>query len=113
MHEMSVCESLIKSIEEQADIQKFSRVKTVYLEIGVFAGIEIKSLRFCFDVSCRGTIVDSAKLIISEKPATVVCNSCQQESLIYNRLSPCPYCSSYALQYRGGDEMRITELEVY
>jgi len=113
MHEMFVCESLIKSIEEQSDLQKFSKVKTVYLEIGVFAGIEINSLRFCFDVACRGTIADSAKLVISEKPVTVFCDSCQTESLIYDRLSPCPYCNSYALQYQGGDEMRITELEVY
>lgn len=113
MHEMSLCENLIQSIEAQSEIKKFSKVKAVYLEIGVFAGVEIESLRFCFDVICRGTIADSAQLIITELPAKTVCNNCQKECLIYDRLSPCPYCNSYNLHYLGGDEMRITELEVY
>lgn len=112
MHEMSLCENLIQTIEDQADIKHFNTVKTVHLEIGVFAGVEIESLRFCFDVSCRNTIADCAQLVITQLPAKIQCNHCHKESLIYDRLSPCPYCNSVNLHYYGGDEMRITELEV-
>ena len=113
MHEMSLCESLIETIQEQAEVQQFGRVKTVFLEIGMLAGVETDALRFCFDIICRGTVAESAQLVISEPPGRAWCFDCNQEVQLADRLSPCPICHGYSLQYKGGDEMRITELEVY
>ncbi|MDB1122377.1 hydrogenase maturation nickel metallochaperone HypA [Vibrio algarum] len=112
MHEMSLCESLIQVIEEQAKAQGFNKVKTVFLEIGTFAGIEIDALTFCFDVVCRETMADSATLEIIELPGTAWCFDCGKEVTISTRIDPCPECSGYSLQTKSGDEMRIKELEV-
>lgn len=110
---MSLCESLVQVVEEQAKAQNYSKVKTVYLEIGAFSGIEVDAMVFCFDVVCRGTIADSAKLNITELPAKAWCFDCSKEITISNRLDSCPDCDSYSIQAKGGDEMRIKELEVY
>lgn len=53
MHEMSLCENLVQIIEQQAEIENFHRVRTVFLDIGVFAGVEIDSLHFCLISSAR------------------------------------------------------------
>ena len=54
MHEMSICESIISLIEQQSVEQSFSKVSRVCLEVGPLAGVELESLRFSFDVVCRG-----------------------------------------------------------
>ncbi len=113
MHEMSLCESLIRLIEDQAEKDHFSRVKTVWLEIGELAAIEADALTFCFDVAGKGTIVENTKLIIDTVPGLAWCLNCEQQVAISDRLTPCPLCHSYHLEFQQGDEMKIKELEVY
>ena len=45
MHEMSLCEGVIQLIEQQANEQQFSKVSTVWLEIGALAGVEVDGIR--------------------------------------------------------------------
>ncbi|HBO94385.1 MAG TPA: hydrogenase maturation nickel metallochaperone HypA, partial [Gammaproteobacteria bacterium] len=40
MHEMSLCESVLQIVEEEAARQRFSKVKWLQLEIGTLAGVE-------------------------------------------------------------------------
>lgn len=68
MHEMALCESILQLIAEQARAQCFSRVRTVCLEIGSLATVEIPALRFGFDVVTRGSIAEGAMLDIEEIP---------------------------------------------
>ena len=53
MHEMSLCEGILQVLEDQAEVQQFSRVKAVWLEIGALAGVEPSAMTFSFDVVCR------------------------------------------------------------
>ena len=112
MHEMSLCESLVQVIEEQAKAQGFNQVKTVFLEIGAFAGIEIDALRFCFEVVCKGTLADSATLDIILSPGIAWCFNCEKEIHLPTRLSPCPQCSGHSIQTKSTNDMRIKQLEV-
>lgn len=113
MHEMSLCESLVQVIEEQASVNHYSKVKTVFLEIGAFSGIEPDSMQFSFEIVCQGTIADGAKLHITELPGKAWCFDCNKEITIAERLDPCPECHGFSLHASGGDEMQIKELEVY
>jgi hydrogenase nickel incorporation protein HypA/HybF len=112
MHEMSLCESLIQVIEEQATTQGYNQVKTVFLEIGAFSGIETDAMQFCFDVVCRGTLADGATLTINQLPGKAWCFDCQQEVEVHDRLDACPQCQGFSLQTSGGEEMTIKQLEV-
>ncbi|MDP1679997.1 MAG: hydrogenase maturation nickel metallochaperone HypA, partial [Candidatus Nitrotoga sp.] len=66
MHEMSLAESVLQIIEDAARKQGYTRVKTVWLEIGQLACVEQESLRFCFDVVMRDSIAHEARLEITE-----------------------------------------------
>lgn len=112
MHEMSICESLMQVVEEQAHKQGFRQVKTVYVEIGAFAGIEPEAMQFCFDAVCRNTIASGAKLEIIQQPGLAWCFDCQKAIQVWDRFAPCPTCSGIKLKMQGGEEMRIKELEV-
>ena len=112
MHEMSICESIISVIEQQAVAQSFEKVNMVRLEVGAMAGVELEALRFSFDVVTRGSIADGAKLDVIELPVTGWCMPCAKEISVRERYDACPDCGSYQIQITGGEELRIKEMEV-
>ena len=109
---MSLCEGILQIIEDNAKVQAFKRVKTVWLEIGQLSGVEIEAMRFGFDAVTRNSIADGAKLEIITIPGQAWCMQCEKRVEVTQRFDACPDCGSYQLQVVGGDEMRIKELEV-
>ncbi len=112
MHEMSLCESVLQILEDNAHSQGFERVKTVWLEVGALSGVEIEAMRFGFDAVTRGTLADSAKLEIIEQPGEAWCMQCAKSVRVQQRFDACPDCGSYQLQVTGGEELKIKELEI-
>jgi hydrogenase nickel incorporation protein HypA/HybF len=112
MHEMSLAESVLQIIEDAARKQGYTRVKTVWLEIGQLACVEQESLRFCFDEVMRDSIAHQARLEITEIAGQGRCAKCSIEMPISALYEACPKCGSYEIQVIGGDEMRVKELEV-
>ena len=112
MHEMSLAESVRNVIENAAQTQGFKQVKTVWLEIGQLSCVEQEAMRFCFDVTMKGSIVDGARLEIVETAGQGRCMQCGGETPIAHLYDPCPQCGSYGMQVIAGDAMRVKELEV-
>jgi len=112
MHEMSLCESILGIIEDEAQRQGFARVTRVRLEIGRLSGVEIEAMRFGFDAVTRGTLAEGAELEIIEPPGTAWCMQCGREVEVQQRFDGCPLCGSFQLQVTGGDQMQIKDLEV-
>ncbi|MES9876535.1 MAG: hydrogenase maturation nickel metallochaperone HypA [Candidatus Sedimenticola sp. 6PFRAG1] len=112
MHEMSLCEGILQVLEDNAKEQGYSKVKTVWLEIGELSGVEIEAMRFGFDAVMRNSLADGAKLEIIRLPGQAWCMQCAKNVVVKQRFDECPDCGSYQLQVTGGDEMRIKELEV-
>ncbi len=112
MHEMSLCEGVLQVLEQNAVTQGYTRVKTVWLEIGRLSGVEPEAMRFSFDVVMRGSLADGATLEIVEKPGEAWCMQCAKTVTVGQRFDACPECGGYQLQVTAGDEMRIRELEV-
>ena len=112
MHEMSICEGILTVMEEQANEQSFTKVKTVWLEIGPLAGVEMEALRFGFDAVTEGSLAEGARLEIIQTPGEAWCLECAKTVPVKQRFDGCPECDSYQLQITSGDELRIKELEV-
>jgi hydrogenase nickel incorporation protein HypA/HybF len=112
MHEMSLCEGILRVIEEQAAEQHYSTVNAVWLEVGALAGVEIEALRFGFDVVMKDSIAKDARLEIIAMPGQAWCMPCMKNVEIKQRFDSCPECGGYQLQVNGGEELRIKEMEV-
>lgn len=112
MHEMSLCEGIVQILEDNAKTQNYSKVKGVWLDIGGLSGVEVEAMRFCFDVVCKGTLADGAKLEIIESPGQAWCMQCAETVEVTKRYDECPKCGSFQLQITGGDQMQIKEIEV-
>jgi len=112
MHEMSLCEGMLQVLQTEAGKQGFSKVKSVWLEIGDLSSVEAEALLFCFDAVTRDSLADGAKLNIIHVPGDAWCMQCAKNVAVKKRFDECPDCGSYQLQITGGDEMKIKELEV-
>ena len=112
MHEMSIAEGLIQLVEEQAHHQQFTRVRTLWLEIGPLAAVDSHALAFCFEAVTRATLAEGARLEIIELPGRAWCMGCNTSVSIRQRYDRCPHCGSHHLQVTQGDELRVKELEV-
>ncbi len=65
MHEMSLCESILDILKDQAAKDSFTRVKRVAVDIGPLSCVEPEALKFGFDVVTRGSLAEGAILEIS------------------------------------------------
>jgi hydrogenase nickel incorporation protein HypA/HybF len=112
MHEMSLAEGVLQILEDAAREQSFTRVRTVWLEIGRLSAVEPEAMRFCFDAVTRGSLAEGATLEIIAVPGVGQCLSCGKTVEIAARYDPCPSCGGYGIHPTGGTEMKIRELEV-
>ena len=112
MHEISLCEGILETIESEAKKQGFSHVRTVCIEVGKLSCVEPDALRFAFEAIMRSSIAEDAKLEIITLPATAWCEHCAKNIEVKSRYDECPDCGSYQLQAIGGDELKIKSLEV-
>lgn len=112
MHEMSICESILQIMEDQAVAQNFSSVKVLRLEIGPLSGVELEALTFGFDVVTKNSLAEGCQLEIIETKAQAWCMECAHTIEIKERYDACPTCGGHQLQVSSGDELRIKDMEV-
>jgi len=112
MHEMSLAEGVLQVIEDAARKDHFSKVTSVWLEIGQLSGVEPEAMRFCFDAVTRDSIAAGACLEIIATPGQGWCMACAKTVTMTEAFGECPDCGGFQMQVTGGTELRIKELEV-
>jgi hydrogenase nickel incorporation protein HypA/HybF len=112
MHEISLCEDVLVLIEAQSREQRFSKVDTVWLEIGALACVEKDAMRAGFESVSKGSVAEGARLEIIGIEGRALCPRCKREVGIAARFDGCPLCGHYPLDIVAGEELRISELEV-
>jgi hydrogenase nickel incorporation protein HypA/HybF len=112
MHEMSLAESVLRIIEDEALAQRFRRVRSVTLEIGRLAAVEPEAMRFAFSAVMRDTVADGARLELLVIPGQGCCADCGAVMQMDDPLALCAQCGSGRVHVTGGDRMRVLELEV-
>lgn len=112
MHELSLCLNMLKILEQQAQLKKFNFIKTIWLEMGMLAGVEKDALLFSFPIAAKNTIAANAQLNIIDVPGQAKCQHCQVIVKINTYFAACPYCNQVGLEMIGGTELRIRDVEV-
>ncbi|MFQ5451860.1 MAG: hydrogenase maturation nickel metallochaperone HypA [Nitrospinaceae bacterium] len=107
MHELGITKNIISIVGEHA---QGGQIKRVRLEIGKLSAILPDSLRFCFDVCSKGTVLEGADLEIIDMPGIFRCKECQKENEFDAFFGTCP-CGSKNLECISGEELKIKEME--
>jgi hydrogenase nickel incorporation protein HypA/HybF len=108
VHELAITQSVIEAVCEIAGKARVTRVR---LEIGSLSGVVAESLRFCFDLCAKSTVLEGAALQIHEVAGRARCFGCNAEFVMENLLALCD-CGSANVEILAGQELRIKEVEL-
>lgn len=112
MHELSLAESLIELIEDEALKQGFGKVRKIRLDAGALSGVDPEALRFGFEVAAQGSCAEGAVLEILRPPGEAWCFACSQSVTVAEYYDGCPHCGGHQLQVTDGQQFQLKELEV-
>ncbi len=112
MHELSVCQALVRQLKEIAQREAAARITRVVVRIGPLSGVEAQLLRHAYPIASAGTLAETAELVLESLPIRVRCESCGAETeATANRLI-CGVCGDYHTQMLSGDEMLLAHVEI-
>lgn len=112
MHELSLLQSMLGIITAAAQEQGFAHVLRVRLEVGALSCAQEDALRFGFDLVARDTVAEGALLELVTVHGAAWCWDCETVVPLSSLGDPCPACGHHRLQIRGGDKLRVLDLEV-
>jgi hydrogenase nickel incorporation protein HypA/HybF len=112
MHELSVCQGLVKQLKQIAIEHHATNIEKVYLQVGPLAGIEPTLLQSAFSIASTDTLAEQAQMFIKTMPLLVRCKTCKEESeATLNNLS-CAACGDWHTELLSGDELLIERVEM-
>jgi hydrogenase nickel incorporation protein HypA/HybF len=112
MHELAICQALIRQVTELADERSAVSVSDIHVSIGPLAGVEPQLLQNAFPIAAAATIADGAVLHIEDMAVRVYCPDCDVESEVaVNRLL-CGQCGGWQTRLVSGDELLLARVEL-
>ena len=112
MHELSIAIGIVNIAEKETKKANKKTVKSIELEIGSIAGVELSSLKYVWDSAVKNTILEKAKLNIDFKQAKAECLECKTTFNMKKIYDNCPSCKSHFKNVLQGKELKIKSLEV-
>ena len=112
MHEAALAQGIVDIVIERAHQDAFRRAKVVHIELGALAPVMAEALVAGFFSASLGTPAEGAELDLIRSAGTAWCIDCALEVSVSSRLEACPRCAGTQLLITGGEQMRVTEMEV-
>jgi hydrogenase nickel incorporation protein HypA/HybF len=112
MHELAVCQALLRQVLEVAENRYSRRVGRIKLCIGPLAGVEPALLKSAFPLVAAGTPCEGATIEIENVPVRVRCQICGSASQTRSNRLLCTDCGTWRVTLISGDEMFLASVEL-
>jgi hydrogenase nickel incorporation protein HypA/HybF len=113
VHELSVCQALLKHVSKIAIDRGARAVKHITLEVGPLCGIEAALLASAFEALRAGSCAAQAALSIESPAVSVLCSSCGKQSRAEPNRLVCAQCGDSRTRVVAGDELRLRRVELH
>lgn len=112
MHELSLAMSVIELVKSEATQLNNHAVKSIEIEVGELAGVELQAFRFSMNAVLKASQYATSRLNIIMKKAISHCSECNSTFQPISKYSQCPNCQSYFVALIQGNELRLTSITV-
>ncbi|MCL1941826.1 MAG: hydrogenase maturation nickel metallochaperone HypA [Synergistaceae bacterium] len=112
MHELSLVMSVVKTITNLCEQNKWKRVLRVTIKVGHLRQIEPEIFAFAFSSATAETMLEGAEISIIEMPIIFKCHSCKKSSDTEDFRFVCPNCGSLDVDLISGMEFVIESIEI-
>ena len=115
MHEMSLVRSVVRIVTEEAEAAGAAKVTKVHIVLGEGRDIVVDYFESLFRFLARGTVAESAEIVLHPTPYMARCNACGGEFHLIpidKRTWTCPNCGAYRdYELVSGMEFYISKIE--
>jgi hydrogenase nickel incorporation protein HypA/HybF len=110
MHEMTVAQSLMAIISEQAE-KNSAKPVAAKISCGTLNPVNDEVLRFAFKAIAKGTPCEDLKLQVEHKPVRARCKNCDAEFDVELSHPDCPKCGSGDFELLPDAPLLLEEIE--
>jgi len=112
MHELSITQSLLDLVLDEANKAKAAKVKKISLVIGEMSGIVDDCVQFYFELISKDTIANEATLSFKKVPVEAHCRNCGEVFTPKEFDWSCPHCHNTSIEIKTGNELYVESIEV-
>ena len=113
MHELGLCDAIVKMADEILKEEKVEGVNKIVLEIGELSGVAAAFMETSWKAVTSGTKYEDTELEMEMIPGIARCMDCNKECRAALYDLKCPFCHSDKLAPVSGTDMTIKQIEVY
>lgn len=112
MHELSVCQGLMRQVGTVAEQNGATSVDRILLRVGRLSGVEASLLMHAFEIARMGTVAERAIQDIEDGPVTVKCRQCSTQAEVQPNRLVCSSCGDWRVEVTGGEELMLLSLDL-
>ena len=112
MHELAICQALLRQVLEVAENRTSQRVGRIKLRIGPLSGVEPGLLKSAFPLVAAGTLCEGTIIEIEDIPVRIRCQICGSTSQARSNRLLCTDCGAWRVTLISGDEMLLATVEL-
>jgi len=109
VHELSLCQAVIDTVEAHASGRRASQVN---LRIGHLRQVVPDSLQFSWELLTDGTPLAGCKLDIKHVPGVITCRSCEEQTELDWPVFVCGTCGADDVKVLTGEEFLIVAIDL-
>ncbi|MDR3053523.1 MAG: hydrogenase maturation nickel metallochaperone HypA [Coriobacteriales bacterium] len=112
MHEFSLMQSVLETVEGTARDAGAARVTVIRLVVGQMTEVVADAMEFALEALGPGTLSEGAELVLTNVEPRSRCCVCGHEFKHDRYHWSCPACDSLATELLAGKELYIDSIEV-
>ncbi len=112
MHELSICQQLIKQSSEIALQNNAQRITAIHLKLGPLSGVDRQLLEQAFRLASQQTMTEQSILDIEMTSLVVECEQCASICDATPNKLCCCHCGSAQTHLISGDELIISSIDI-
>ena len=110
MHEISICQSILQTVESEFDHEEVEHIREIHLKIGLLSCIEPEVLKHVFKYIRNDTPFQNAELIIDMVDVSAQCETCGSKFIVEKYKFVCPQCGALVSNVTEGKELLINKI---
>lgn len=110
MHELGICDALLKMLRSVAEEEKLKNVQSITVEVGTLSGVVPHFLTDCWQAVIDGTEFEGTDMLVETVEGRAQCMECGEEFVADLERLKCPNCGSNKLTPISGTDLTLKEI---
>ena len=110
MHEVSICQSILKTIEAEFEQKDLANVREIHLKVGILSCVDPEILKHVFKFMIVDGPFQNALLHVDLIDVKAECENCGRVFKVDKYKFVCPQCGSAVSNVTEGKELQIHKI---